>query len=346
MRPPRHPTAIALLAAPAVVYAAATRLRNRFYDRPGAARRAPIPVVSVGNLAAGGTGKTTLVAWLVRKLQLEALVPAVVTRGYRGEARRGPVLVSDGSGAAPAASRCGDEPCLLARKLPGAVIVAGSDRCAGSLAAAAWGAQVVVLDDGFQHRRLARDLDLVLLACRSPFGNGRVLPAGTLREPPAGLRRAHAIVVTRVRDGESVASIERAVHGHGASAPVLRSAQRRAGFVCADGTHALRPSRAIAFCGIGNPRAFRDDLEEEGVEVVAFREFDDHHPYTLAEWREMTGLSARLGAALVTTEKDLVRLPVGAGCDMPVVALRIEAEVVDEAQLMEMVHRAIGRGPA
>ena len=339
MRPPRGPLSI-LLAPLAWAYGAAVRERNRRYDVPGAAIRARVPVLSVGNLVAGGTGKTPMVAWLVRRLASEGWTPAVVTRGYGGRAGKGPLLVSSGDGERVGPEICGDEPVLLARSLPGALVLAGSDRVAVSEAAAAEGADVVVLDDGFQHRRLARDLDLVLLDGTDPFGNGRLLPAGTLREPLESLARASAVIVTRCSPQDDVAAIAAVVGRHAPGVPVLRSGHRRAGFVTAAGERIPALGRAVAFCGIGNPALFLRDLEEEGVEIAAARAFPDHHPYVPRELRGLAKLAGKHGAALVTTEKDLVRVPESAAL---VVALRIEALVHDEEPLLALVRRVLGR---
>ncbi len=340
MRPPRGAFSV-LLAPVAWAYGAAVRRRNRGYDRPGAARSAPIPVLSVGNLAAGGTGKTPVVAWLVRRLVAAGRRPAVVTRGYGGRAGRGPLLVSLGDGPRVGPEVCGDEPVMLARSLPGALVLAGSDRVAVAAAAAAEGADVAVLDDGFQHRRLARDLDLVLLDGTDPLGNGRLLPAGPLREPPESLVRADAVIVTRCSPTAEVPEIAALVGRYAPGIPVLRSGHRRDGFVSASAEPVPRPGRAVAFCGIGNPAPFLRDLEEDGVVIAAARVFPDHHPYLARELRGLSKLASKHGASLVTTEKDLVRVPAAAG--VSVLALRIEAVVHDEAPLLALVDAAVRR---
>jgi tetraacyldisaccharide 4'-kinase len=339
---------LALLRVPAFLYGAAVELRNRFYSRSGSAVHPGVPVVSVGNLTVGGTGKTPMVAWLARQLRKEGRHPAVLSRGYRGTAGRGPLLVSDGS-AAPLVGpeRCGDEPFLLARSLPGTVVLVGSERRAAAVEARSLGADVLLLDDGFQHRALARDLDLVLLDSRSPFGNGRLLPAGTLREPPSSLARADMIILTRSRPGERFPEIEREIRTHNESAPILSAGHRRTGFVDADGDPAPPPSKAVAFCGIGSPDAFAVDLESEPVEVVAFQRFRDHHPFTEEDWDSLVRLALRHEAALVTTEKDLVRLPASRRSDaVTLAALRIEAVVHDETILLDRLSETVAGNPA
>jgi tetraacyldisaccharide 4'-kinase len=334
---------LALLGAPALLFGLASRIRRGLYGLPGAVRRADLPVISVGNLTVGGTGKTTMVAWLVRRLQERGRRPAVVSRGYLGRAGRGPLVVSTGEGPRVEARVSGDEPYLLARGLPGAIVVAGSDRLQGCRAAAEAGADVVVLDDGFQHLRVGRDLDLVLLDAHNPFGNYRLLPAGSLREPASGLSRADLVVITRSRSKESFEVLERVVRRYHREIPILRSAHRCAGFFDPDGNAVDRPSRVVAFCGIGNPENFLTDLEAQGVRVAAFRPFRDHHAFTAEDWKALVGLASAHGASLLTTEKDLVRLTpeLRAGAGAELAAMRIEAVVHDAEILLERVDEAL-----
>jgi tetraacyldisaccharide 4'-kinase len=334
---------VPLLRLAALAYGGAIRLRNRRWDRPGHARHAPLPVLSLGNLTVGGTGKTPLAGWLARRLADAGRRPAIVSRGYGGTAGRGPLVVSRGDGPACDAAVCGDEPYLLATRLPGVAVVVGSDRHAGAVAAARMGCDVAVLDDGFQHRRLSRDLDLLLLDASDPFGNGRLLPAGPLREPVASLGRADVVVLTRSGPEESHARIEREVRRHNLSAPIVRAGHRRVGFFDAGGRPAPRPARAVAFCGIGNPGGFRRDLEEEGVDIAGFAAYRDHHRYTQSELQRLVRRAGEASAALVTTEKDRVRIATW-GDGPEILALRIEAEVFDPETLMRPVRQALGDG--
>ncbi len=326
-----------------MAYTGAVLLRNRYYDTPTAVRRAGLPVISVGNVTVGGTGKTPMVAWMVRELQAAGRKPAVVSRGYRGKAGRGPLVVSQGDAALVGPDRCGDEPYLLARSLPGAVVVVGSDRVAGAEEARRLGADVVVLDDGFQHRRLARDFDLVLVDASNPFGNYRLLPAGVLREPLTALARADAVVLTRTRAAESLVVIERVIRRHHPGVPIFRAGHRRLAFVDGQGADLAPPARAVAFCGIGNPQLFLEDLHAQGVEVLASRLFPDHHAYGERDRQELAALSRQAGATLVTTEKDLVRFPVVPAGGPGVCALRIETQVHDREALLGLVQAALAR---
>lgn len=300
---PRHPGYVLAMRPIEALFRAVVARRNARYDRGVGVVRAGIPVVSVGNLTVGGTGKTPAAAWIVKRLAERGRRPAVVSRGYGGAAGAGPVVVSP-------SSRCeevGDEPVLLS-ELTRSIVVVGSDRAAGVRKASELGADVAVLDDGFQHRRLARDLDVVLLDAAEPFGNGRLLPAGPLREPPAALFRAGIVVLTRA-DAAGAADGESSVRALRLPAPIVRAVHAPAGFSIAGGGTAPAPARAVAFAGIARPASFRESLRETGVEVVSFRAFPDHHPYRPAEVLPLFETARREGVAVVTTRKDRVRLP-------------------------------------
>jgi len=346
LTPPEHPAAVALLSLPSLIFGAAVRLRNHLYERPGASRNAPIPVLSVGNLTVGGTGKTPLVAWLARRLREQGLTPAVVSRGYGGTAGRGPLVVTQGGDPTCGPEVCGDEPFELARTLSEVVVIVGSDRVAGADEAARQGADLVILDDGFQHRRLARDLDIVLLDSSNPFGNYRLLPAGWLREPIGSLARADIVVITRARPGERFELIRRTVRNLNADAPILSAGHRALGFFDLDGRVTETPRRAVAFCGIGNPTRFRIDLEHAGVEILEFRSHRDHHAYVTSEFAALEALARTHDAPLVTTQKDAVRLESLTKTDgaVPLLSFRITAEIHEPESLMNKVREALAAG--
>jgi tetraacyldisaccharide 4'-kinase len=309
--------ALACLAAP---YGLAVACRNAAYDRgllP--VLRAAVPVISIGNLTLGGTGKTPLVAWAAALLARHGRRPAIVSRGY---------------GAAP--GERSDEAAELAILLPGVPHVADRDRVAAAARATALGAEAVVLDDGFQHRRLARDLDIVAVDATDPFGCGRLFPRGLLREPLGGLARAQAVVLTRASavTAERRAAIRAALTAacRGAAPPVWAEADHRpVGLRDAGGgtrpLDELRGRRVLAFAGIGNPAAFRSALAALGADVVAFRPLPDHHAYTAADLeslaREATAARAELA---VTTLKDLVKIRRQALDGLPLAALEIAIE--------------------
>lgn len=328
------------------LYRGAVALRNAYYASPSAVRSAPVPVVSVGNLTLGGTGKTPLVSWIARRLQAIGRSPAVVSRGYGGTAGRGPVFVSRGAGPLCDAALAGDEPVELAAGLPGVRVVVGSDRRAGAAAAADDGADVVILDDGFQHRRLARDLDIVLLDASNPFDGGHLLPAGRLREPPHALDRAEFVLLTRARGANDVPQVEATIRGYAPRVTILQSDHDPQGFFDVHGEEVASPRRAVVFCGIGNPGRLRDDLEGLGIEVVAFRAFRDHHVYTRSELEDLRRVASSGEAKLVTTEKDLARIrAVGGGPANPApIALRISVVIRSPGPLIEALERVTSTG--
>jgi len=330
------------LRAAAPLYAAAVRARNRFYDRPGRSCRAAAAVVSVGNLTVGGTGKTPLVRWIAARLRDDGQLPAIVSRGYGGRAGRGPLEVSHGSGPLCAPADCGDEPFMLAESLPGVLVVVGSDRCRATAKAVSLGADVIVLDDGFQHRRIARDLDIVLLDARAPFGNGRMIPAGTLREPIGSLCRAGLVVITRSRPQDGPTEIDRKVRRHNPHVPILRAGSRRLGFRDVKGRPVPPPRRALPFCGIGQPAGFHEDVVAEGVEIVGFVARRDHYRFREDELESLRERAARLDAVRVTTEKDLARLS-GGKTKLPTSLLTLAIETVpyDEATLVGALGDAV-----
>jgi tetraacyldisaccharide 4'-kinase len=276
--------------------AAVRRRRERYAARPDLRRRLRRPVISIGNLAVGGRGKTPTVAATARLLLELGERPAILSRGY-GRALRddGVVVVSDPGGIRADLDRSGDEPLMLARQLPGVAVLAGEDRyLAGRLAEHHLGATVHVLDDGFQHLQLDRDADIVLVG-RDDVRTPITLPAGRLREPVDALVAADAIIA---------ADPDVSVDGLAADVPVF-GARRVAGVV-----RAIAPGTPVfAFAGIAGPSRFFDELGASGWEVRGTRAFRDHQRYDASHVTRLAAAAAAAGAAaLVTTEKDYVRL--------------------------------------
>jgi len=288
----------AMLGMMAVPYSVGVAARNRWYDRPGATRRLPAPVISVGNLTTGGTGKTPLVIDLVQRLIQLGRKPAVLTRGY-GAGRDGR----------------NDEALLVERRCPDATCIVDADRYRGGMRAfTEFGADVFVLDDGFQHRRLARDLDIVLLDATCPFGYERLLPRGLLREPPSELRRAQLIALTRCDQAtcEEITELEARVRAAAPNATRLRCYHRVAAIERLDGvpvTDSLAGRRAALFAAIGHPQAFLTTARQLGLEVVGACWRPDHYRYRRRDLRALV-LDGRFPAhdLLLTTEKDAVKL--------------------------------------
>jgi tetraacyldisaccharide 4'-kinase len=297
--------------------------------------RLPAQVISVGNLTAGGTGKTSAAAVLAAAAVEGGKRPAVLSRGYGRRGARGKIaLVSDGARVLVNHVSAGDEPVLLGRKVAGAAVLVGKDRRqTGRQAVAALGADVLILDDGFQYWRLAKDREIVLIDALCPFGNGRLLPAGILREPLSHLRRAHAVWITHadLAGPARVAAIRRRI-ARAFAGPIVETVHRAVDLASLDGGEVVdlgwlggRPVAALS--GIGNPRAFELTLERLGARVAPVR-FPDHHHFRTDECRAVECFARRRGATIVTTEKDAVRLSAGMFTD-PVWVLRVEMEAAE-----------------
>jgi tetraacyldisaccharide 4'-kinase len=291
-------------------YAAAVALRNRLYDRAILRQELlPCPVISVGNLTVGGTGKTPTVIFIANLLKERGYRPAVLSRGYGGRAGDSVNIVSDGNRILLGWRDAGDEPILIAGAAPGVPVLTGGKRLlTGRAAVERFGADVLILDDAFQHRSLFRNLDIVLVDALRPVGNGFILPRGPLREMPEALRRAHLIIRTGA-DGDPADPLP------GFSGPpTFRGLRQPLGFV--EGRTGrvlplaeLKGRRVSAFAGIGRPETFRGSLTKLGVEIASFRAFPDHHPYTRTDIDALRQLARKSRAVwIVTTEKDAVRL--------------------------------------
>jgi tetraacyldisaccharide 4'-kinase len=371
MTSPAH----SLLAPLGVAYGAAVRARLALY-RAGllSVREIDTPVLSVGNITAGGTGKTPLVEWVARALAAEGRRVCVLTRGYgRGDERRR-VVVSDGARLLASAGEGGDEPRLLAERLRarGVAVVSQADRFAAALwARESLGSEVFVLDDGFQHLRLARALDIVTLDATNPWGGGRLLPAGLLREPRAGLRRAGCVVITRAEQAADLPALREEATRLSGGRPVFtaRTITRGVLPLAHGGTSDEKssgvgtssenssggespsallqvsavPRPVAAFCAVGNPRAFFAQLRREGLEPAHARAFADHHAYTQADIDALAAASGRAGArSLVTTAKDAVKLR-GLSFALPCFVLEIGLELDDADGLLALVREAAAK---
>jgi tetraacyldisaccharide 4'-kinase len=280
------------------------------------------PVISVGNLAVGGRSKTPLVAHVASLLRDAGLPVAVLSRGYRGRFAGDMLLVSDGSTVSASWQEAGDEPVLLARELPGVIVAVGRrrDRVAAQVEAR-FGRRVHVLDDGFQHLRLQRELDLVCL--RAADLQDRPLPAGRLREWPAALARADAVLLV---EGDAEPGL-----------PTFRVERVGRGFATLEGKAAAAPERPFLLSGIAGPERFEADLRSLAGELAGLAIFPDHHAFTAAELREVQARARAAGAgAVVTTAKDAVRIP-GWDGPLPLLVSRIGVRVSPAAAFEAMV---------
>jgi tetraacyldisaccharide 4'-kinase len=291
--------------------------RNRLFDW-GWKRihRVPVPVISVGNLTVGGTGKTPCVEYVARFLRQHDCQVAILSRGYK--ARDG------GAGR-------NDEAMLLEENLPDVPHLQDPDRVAiAQIAIDELESEVLVLDDGFQHRRLGRDLDIVLIDATNPWGYGYLFPRGALREPVIGLGRAHAVVITRADrvDPSELQAIRDRI-GRLSDAPISSAMHQALELMGLEGRterlEVIRDRPVAAFCGIGNPEAFRETLKCLGADLREFRAFPDHHGYTREDVDGLRRWAEKLPAEAIvtTTQKDYVKLRIGELADRPLWAIRI-----------------------
>lgn len=287
------------------IYGRVALARRAWYERPGARRRLARPVISVGNLSLGGTGKTPLVAALARWLVASGERPAILSRGYaRRVTSKDPLVVSDGMRVLADVASAGDEPLMLARAVPGAAVVVAAERYhAGTIAERVLGATIHLLDDGFQHLPLARDLDIVVTTA-GRLAADEVVPKGRLREPVAALARAQILVVVGADD--AAAAAEARHYG----VPIGLGAQRRIGSpVSVQGPAPTRERPLVVMAGIGDPAQFAASLTADGWRVADTCVFRDHHWYSAAD---LDAVAARVAAAgawgVATTDKDAVRL--------------------------------------
>lgn len=336
------------LAPLSLAYRAAVKTRSAFY-RSGIlnTQTVGVPVISVGNITTGGTGKTPLVAWIAEELAHRGHRVCVLTRGYRRANSAERVLVSNGEIIVSDVDQAGDEATMLARALLGkAAVVCDADRVSG----AHWAienlkTEVLILDDGFQHVRIGRDLDIVTIDATNPWGNGRLLPAGILREPITSLNRGDCIVVTRTGDAIN-AGLQEQIR-QATDAPIFRSTAAICRIAALDSPEDVTDNETLlnqpiaAFCGIGNPNAFFEQLRDEGFHLRQTEAFRDHHKYSQADIDRLSRRAADAGAqALITTAKDAVKLR-SMHFTLPSYVVEIEMQIQDADRLLALIAEAI-----
>ena len=310
-------------------------------------KRLPSKVISVGNIPLGGTGKTPAVISIAEEAARRGLLPCVLTRGYKGKSK-GPCLITRDEGAGvrghgkkdlcslpPDPLLCGDEPALMAFRLKDVPIIKCADRYKGGLFAISNfkppnSNLIFILDDGFQHRALHRDVDILLIDATNPFGNGRLFPEGRLREPLSSVKRAHIIALTKtdLMSEETVSAITQKIKKYNAEAPVYTASHKPAALINPSGRSAeldrLNGRKIYVFSGIANGEYFRNILTAGGADIVRFKSFRDHYMY---RQRDMDKINAEAaGLDIITTEKDLVKIR---QLSLPenLFALRIEFEI-------------------
>ncbi len=313
---------------------AVVRLRNWAFDRGiGRSEEPPLPVISVGNITLGGTNKTPFVEMVTRGLLSRGLFPGIISRGYGGRTDA-PVVFKGGRASR---ERVGDEPLLLSNRLPQVHVAVSRDRMSDIRALKKRGVQVVVADDAFQHRQLSRDVDVVLVDAACPFGNGRLVPGGILREPLNSLRRAHMVVITKVDQVPAAAlkSLEKRLSGVVPSSRLFRSSLRICRWCLWDGksfSPSPRPEgrRMVAFSAIGSPQSFMISLRDQGVRVVRDRRFKDHHRFCAEDLLVVKRDYDETGAwGAVCTEKDVYNLPLGWKPSFPLLVPFLETDIDD-----------------
>ncbi len=311
-------------------YGCVVTVRNFLFDRHVVpVRKLPCKVFSIGNLCVGGTGKTPMTMYTARLLKDMGYRVCIISRGYKGSAERSGGVVTDGKTLLMDATAAGDEPYMMAKRLGDIPVIMGKDRYdAGMKAVSLFCPDVILLDDGFQHRRLYRDMDMVLLDYGNPLGNGHLLPRGRLREPAKALFRSHAVIFTRTPDREKGRPMEHisVFLDDRFKGPVFCASHKPRVFTLkkknentqekttvnmdGEGFDCLKDRRVFAFSGIADNNDFKNTIEVLGGHVIGHERFDDHHRYTEKDIRDIAR-KARASEAdmLVTTEKDHVRIP-------------------------------------
>ncbi|MDM7922102.1 MAG: tetraacyldisaccharide 4'-kinase [Pyrinomonadaceae bacterium] len=337
-----------------VLWGGVSRLRNALYDR-GILASHPLGArtISIGNLTAGGTGKTPIVALTAAILSDAGEKVCILSRGYARKDPKARVLVSDGKVILADAATAGDEPFELAERLLGRGVVVIAD--ANRVAAAEWahayfGITAFVLDDAFQHRCAKRDVDIVCIDATNPWGGGRMLPAGRLREPISSLIRADAVVITRTEQSQNVSEIEARVRGVSREIGLFRSENRFSGMVRLDDlrqgdqdeTVEMKPEsfpEPFAFCGLGNPDSFFRQLSAAGFRLTGSETFPDHHCYSIDNVRAIERKAVASGAAcLLTTAKDAVKL-LNIEFSMPCYVMLLEVALPEIEKFRRLVVR-------
>lgn len=298
-----------MLEAAAMFYRTVIDIRNRLYDLGFfKSHNAGIPTVSIGNITAGGTGKTPLVDFAAKHYSRNGLKPAILSRGYKRNTK-GVRLVSDGKQVFLGARDAGDECAMLAHGNPGTIVVVAEQRKAGADYIAEQFAgelpDVLLLDDAFQHRQFNRDLDIVVISSTTPFYDDRLLPWGRLREPVRGINRAHLLVLSKVKDRQHVSELEEKLQKTGK--PLIITGVRPGKPVPIGDSDRQTPGKVIALAGIGQPEGFITSLRESGMEVSLKAFFPDHADFPHHVIKKLVEQAERENLSLVTTEKDYYR---------------------------------------
>ena len=336
-------TVIKILAvAMSLPYRLIITFRNWLYDKKiFAVVKLPCPVISVGNITAGGTGKTPCVVMLAQMLQSHGFKPAILSRGYGGKNTKSVNIVSDGKNILLDSKTAGDEPFLMAQSLRSIPIIVGPQRIkTGSAAINRFGANVLICDDAMQHRQIFRDISLVLLDSQDPLGNGHVLPRGKLREPIAGLERASAFLLTRTDETSKADNINNKLKQVG-NIPIFTSIHKIKDVIKGDYSDkwpisGLKGKKVCAFCGIAKPDSFKKSLLAAQAHILSLDTFPDHHNYNRAELEIIKNKFYDYKADLIiTTQKDGMRLQNFADFLSLIYMMRIEMKITPSRELFD-----------
>jgi len=334
-----------LLSVVSVFYWIAVGIRNLLFDQKIIKQhKEDVPVLSVGNITAGGTGKTPLVIWLCNLLKEKNIRCAVLTRGYKAENFES----LDGQQAFM------DEPAVFEQNCPDVPVIIQADRIAGAiLAVDTYSAKALIMDDGFQHRKLYRDLDIITIDAMDPFGSGKLLPAGLLREPAGSLRRADIVVMTRCDkvSKENLEAIAAEIWQINPDLPIVKSIHQPVSIIYSNTKIAppdeLNGKNVFAFCGIGNPNAFFETLKVLGANLTGCRSFNDHYHYVAEDINKIAQTASKSDAKMIlTTEKDWTKIQSLLAAqnlsEIPFAFLKIDMKIIDgEEKFRRLIENAL-----
>ncbi len=337
------------------LYGSLVQLRNTLFDRQiFKSWKSPIPVVSIGNLSAGGTGKTPLVDWIVKYYLSIGCKPAIVSRGYRRESK-GVQLVSDGQRILLSSNEAGDETAMLAWNNPDAIVVVAKKREDAVTYIATHFAQrapsVIILDDAYQHRQIDRALNIAIINAEEPFFEAKMLPEGRLREPLKNISRADLIVLNKITNQQKADAIMKELENNGK--PIVNARLKIGELTCfsgelsaSDDTLVAENLNVLAFAGIASPESFLASLSKEGINVAAHRFFNDHEPYSVKKLRSVRNEAEAKGLSLITTEKDYFRMLgrpelIRILASMPCYYLKIETDIFAGKETMQSMLKAV-----
>ncbi len=334
------------------LYSLAIRLRIIAY-KVGLLRSKSLPayVVSIGNITTGGTGKTPIVAMLAEWANKNGFRAAILSRGYKGKRGDDSLIVSDGEKVLASVDVAGDEPFLLAKKLSSTPVLISKKRYRiGSLALKQFRSELLLLDDGYQHLSLYRDLNILLVDCKRQFGNRSLLPLGPLREPVEQIKRADFIIITKYTDENPGDDLFNFLQKHFPGKPIFRSGHfpDQVVFPLVDKAYPpdiLSGKNVVAFAGLANPDDFLEMVKSLGANVIHFKTFSDHHSFSRNEIEELASWTERVDVDfLLTTEKDWVRIDGKIGVDLDIAILTIKVELLsDRDTFFDTIRRGILR---